>query len=188
MKGPWLLMTTLLLVSFNCFPLFLHFLASLIKLTFWLRFFHRQKADRGHRGKDNRVLYCYLLTKSWLTLCDPMVISVHGSSVHEISQARILVWVAISFSRDLPNPGIEPVSPALAGRFFTTEPPGKPQQCPVPFQNHLPHWLLIDCAIRPSFLCVSLSHDPGRTLVSLQAEQCGSSCAGSAYPMWFLWY
>ena len=27
---------------------------------------------------------------------------------------------------DLPNPGIEPISPALAGRFFTTEPPVKP--------------------------------------------------------------
>ena len=31
-------------------------------------------------------------------------------------------------SRDLPDPGIEPASPALAGRFFTTEPPGKPLQ------------------------------------------------------------
>ena len=28
-------------------------------------------------------------------------------------------------SGDLPNPGIKPVSPALAGEFFTTEPPGK---------------------------------------------------------------
>ena len=28
---------------------------------------------------------------------------------------------------DLPNPGFEPMSPALAGRFFTTEPPGKPE-------------------------------------------------------------
>jgi len=27
---------------------------------------------------------------------------------------------------DLPNPGIKPVSPALAGRFYTTPPPGKP--------------------------------------------------------------
>jgi len=27
---------------------------------------------------------------------------------------------------DLPNPGIKPTSPALAGGFFTTEPPGKP--------------------------------------------------------------
>ena len=30
--------------------------------------------------------------------------------------------------RDLPDPGIEPASPALAGGFFTTEPPGKPPQ------------------------------------------------------------
>jgi len=42
-----------------------------------------------------------------------------GSSVHGILQARILEWVATPFSRDLPNPGIEPGSPALAGRFFT---------------------------------------------------------------------
>ena len=28
--------------------------------------------------------------------------------------------------RDLPRPGLEPVSPALAGRFSTTAPPGKP--------------------------------------------------------------
>ena len=34
-----------------------------------------------------------------------------GSSVHGISQARILEWVAIPFSRDLPNPGTEPESP-----------------------------------------------------------------------------
>ena len=65
-----------------------------------------------------------------------------------------------------PTQGLN-LSPALAGGFFTTEPPGKPQECPVPFQNHLPHWVLIDCAISPCFLCVSLSHDLGRTLVSL---------------------
>ena len=39
-----------------------------------------------------------------------------GSSVHGISQARILEWVTISFSRDLTSPGIQPTSPA----FFTT--------------------------------------------------------------------
>ena len=36
---------------------------------------------------------------------------------------------------NLSNPGIEPtspVSPALAGRFFTTEPPGKPQKFIIP--------------------------------------------------------
>ena len=64
-----------------------------------------------------------LVTKSYPTLCNPMDCSLPGSSVHEISQARILEWVAISYSRDLLNPGIEPkslASPALADSFFTT--------------------------------------------------------------------
>ena len=66
------------------------------------------------------------VAKLCLTLCDPVDCSPPGSSVHGILQARILEWVAISFSRNLPNSGIEPLSPALAGRFFTTEPPEKP--------------------------------------------------------------
>ena len=52
-----------------------------------------------------------------------------GSSVHGISQARILEWVAIPTPGDLPNPGMEPkglVSLVLAVGFFTTKPPGKP--------------------------------------------------------------
>ena len=48
-----------------------------------------------------------------------------GFSVHEIFQARILEWVAMPSSRGISQPGIEPISPALAGEFFTTEPPGK---------------------------------------------------------------
>ena len=38
---------------------------------------------------------CVLLTQSCLTLFDPMVCSSLGSSVHGISQARILEWVAM---------------------------------------------------------------------------------------------
>ena len=48
-----------------------------------------------------------------------------GPSVHGILQARMLEWVAFLSLGALPNPGIEPMSPALTGRFFTTEPPGK---------------------------------------------------------------
>ena len=48
--------------------------------------------------------------------------SLPGSSVLGIFQARLLEWVAIPFPEDLPDPGIEPRSPALAGGFFTTEP------------------------------------------------------------------
>ena len=46
-----------------------------------------------------------------------------GFSVHGNFQAIILEWVAISYSRDLPNPGIKPTSfgsPSLPGRFFTS--------------------------------------------------------------------
>ena len=56
----------------------------------------------------------------------PMDCSPPGSSVHGISQARILEWVAIPFSRDLPDPGIEPWSPALQADYLPSEPPGKP--------------------------------------------------------------
>ena len=40
-----------------------------------------------------------LISKSCLTLCDPMDCSSLGSSVHGIFQARILEWVSISLSR-----------------------------------------------------------------------------------------
>ena len=57
--------------------------------------------------------------------CDLMDCSLPGSSVHGILQARILEWVAIASPRGLPNPGLEPRSPALqavsciSGGFFT---------------------------------------------------------------------
>ena len=46
--------------------------------------------------------------------------SLPGFSVHGILQARILEWVAISLSRELPNPGIEPRSSALSADAFLT--------------------------------------------------------------------
>ena len=58
--------------------------------------------------------------------CNPLDCSPPGSSVHEISQVKILECVAIPSPGDLPDPRTKRVSPA--GRFFTTEPPGKPSQ------------------------------------------------------------
>ena len=49
-----------------------------------------------------------LVTRLCPTLCKSMDFSLPGSSVHGILQARILEWVAIPFSGDLHNPGIEP--------------------------------------------------------------------------------
>ena len=45
-----------------------------------------------------------LVAKLCLTLCHPMDCSLPGSSVHRIFQARILEWVAISFSRESSTP------------------------------------------------------------------------------------
>ena len=45
-----------------------------------------------------------------------------GSSVHGSSQAKILEWVAISFSKGSSWPGTELPSPTLTGRFFSTSP------------------------------------------------------------------
>ena len=48
---------------------------------------------------------------------------------------------------DLPGPGLEPVSPALAGGFLTTAPPGKPQlpcfNLPENEPEHLQGWYLL---------------------------------------------
>ena len=48
-----------------------------------------------------------------------------GFSLYGISQTIILEWVAIPSPGDLPDPEIEPTSPALAGEIFTNEPPGQ---------------------------------------------------------------
>jgi len=53
------------------------------------------------------------ITQSCPTLCNPMDCSLPGTSVHEIFQAIVLEWIAISFSRELPYPRIEPGSPTL---------------------------------------------------------------------------
>ena len=55
-----------------------------------------------------------------------MVCSPPGSSVHVISQARILDWVAISSSRGSSWPRDWTYISYIAGRLFTAEPPAKP--------------------------------------------------------------
>ena len=52
--------------------------------------------------------------------------SLPGSSVHGISQSRILEWVAISFSRESSSPKDSTCVSCIAGGFFTIESPGTP--------------------------------------------------------------
>ena len=73
-----------------------------------------------------RIFVVVLVAKSCMALCDPMDCKPPGSSVMGFFKQEY--WGGLPFPSpgDLPNPGIEPTSPALAGRFFTPEPPGKP--------------------------------------------------------------
>ena len=70
------------------------------------------------------------LSLSHVWLCNPVDWSLPGSSVHGISQARIVERVAISSSRGSFWPGDQTLvlcSSCSAGGFFSTEPPAKPE-------------------------------------------------------------
>ena len=72
------------------------------------------RAEGGSKFSVTLCCGCSLVAKSYATLCDPMDCSLPASSVHGISQARILKWVAISFSRGIyPTQGLNLGSPAL---------------------------------------------------------------------------
>ena len=65
-----------------------------------------------------------LVSQSCLTLCNTM----NCTSVHGILQARILEGLLFPSPGDLPDPGIQPGSPALQADSLPSEPPGKPVQ------------------------------------------------------------
>ena len=98
-------------------------------------------------------------------------------------------WSGLPFlsTEDLPDPWIEPVSPALAGRFFTTEPPGKPKHYRDTFHQTtllfliflLYFWLCwVFVAAWAFFLVVSSGglHSCGNARASLCS---GFSCCGT---------
>ena len=64
--------------------------------------------------------------RSCPTLCNSIDYTVHG-----IFQARILEWVAFSFSKGSSQPGIKPRSPTLQADSVPAEPPGKPKNTGV---------------------------------------------------------
>ena len=60
------------------------------------------------------------------TLFDPMDYSLSGSSVHGIFQARVLEWIAISFSRGSSQPRNRTWVSCIQADALLSEPPGKP--------------------------------------------------------------
>ena len=91
----------------------------------------------------NRLCMRAQSLQSCPTLCDPVDCSPPGSSIHGILQARILEWIAFSFSKGSSQPGdwtlVSCIS-CIADGFFTTEPPRK-----------LPNWLCPNIKCKSSF-------------------------------------
>ena len=68
-------------------------------------------------ASESHVVVCVLVTQSCLTLYNPVDCSLPGSSVHGIFQARILEWVAISYSRGSFQPRDRTWVSCIASRF-----------------------------------------------------------------------
>ena len=76
------------------------------------------------KGMGTWTFFSYMketvkVARSCPALCSPMDCNLPGSSVHGIPQARVLEWVAISFSRGSSQPGDRTQIYCTAGRFFT---------------------------------------------------------------------
>ena len=96
-------------------------------------------------------------------------------------------WNGLPFppSEDLPRSGIEPaspVSPALAGRFFTTEPPGKPTgdprmsralSAPLTFMQML-NWFVMYLrhGMRAGFLSLTITDTLGWIILCYEGLPC----------------
>ena len=108
----------------------------------------------------NRILhiftchYCVcLFVQSSPILCEPMDCSLQAPLSTGILQARITEWLPCLPPGDLPNPGIEPRSPALQADYLPTEPSGKPKNTGVGrlslllriFPTQESNWCLLHC-------------------------------------------
>ena len=111
--------------------------------------------------------------------CDPMDCSPLGCSVHGIFQARLLEWVAISSSRDLPDPGIDPVSPGLQADSLPAEPwvskgPGVAREGGCGEEERQGTWNT-DASILPGPVVIEVA---SLGALCLRASTPGARCAG----------
>ena len=140
------LLTLALFLNLREFILAVHTFLFSTRFTPWtpLSLFSNDILGKPHYPMINEILshsllvfslFCLLsvlseseieVAQSCLTLCNPIDCSLPGSSVHGILQARIMEWVAISFSRDLPDPGIEPGLPHCRQTVYRLSYQGSP--------------------------------------------------------------
>ena len=107
------------------------------KIPFWLKWILKQPDILIFKSKTTCVfgdlLWCahvvaQLFSRVWLFVT-PQTVAHQAPLSMGLSQQEYWSGLPCPPLGDLPDPGIEPMSPespVLAGRFFTTEPPGKP--------------------------------------------------------------
>ena len=102
------------------------------------------------RGVNGHIVRCAYALVAWLcpTLCNPKDYSPLDSSLHGILQARILEWVAISFSKGSSQPR-DQTCISCSAEFFTTDPPGKPYAKDTNIQSK--KWRLAHLDFQKSF-------------------------------------
>ena len=126
---PWVLLPPWQRTGVPCSCLDFFFFPPALSLAMYFYPPHNSKRKRKVKVKS-------LSAQSCPTLCNPMDCSPPGYSVHLILQARILEWVAISFSRGSSWPRDQTWVSRIAGRcFLTSEPPGKPLHPTQAFTN-----------------------------------------------------
>ena len=112
---------------------------SFMKSIIWMRDWQRQHLDSTYsplrpphlliHNPEPQSRMVVLVVQS--TLCNPIGYHPPGSSVHGILQARILEWVAISFSRGSSQPRDPTQFSCIAGDSLPAEPQGKPKNTGV---------------------------------------------------------
>ena len=109
----------------------------------------------------------YMSVQSCQTLCDPM----NCQAPLSMGFPRQECWSGLPFpsSEDLPDPGIEPASSELAGRFFTTESPRKP---------NLAHSVQFTCSVLVKSLQPWTAVHQA-TLSITNCRSCSNSCPSS---------
>ena len=120
--------------------------------------------------------------------CDPVVCSPPDTSVHGIFCTRILGGLPFPSPRDLAKQGIEPVSLALTGKFFSTEPPGKPYVRGLVTMNISSVWagscgMFLEQPL-PQTLCLSSSLDYEGNSIWCRFPELLFTCEHPLHPKW----
>ena len=91
------------------------------------RLIPKQSANRNlELWEEGGHQYGFVFSSACVLSCVPWTVACHTPLSMELSRKEH--WSRLPFPTpgNLPNPGIKLMSPVLVGRFFTTEPPGKP--------------------------------------------------------------